>query len=301
MEERNPEHIPVMLNELMEYLRPEEGKTILDCTVGGGGHAEATLKVIGPQGRLIGIDQDSEALKIAQRRLRNFANVSLIQANFRNIDTVVKVAGIAKVDGIMFDVGVSSLHLDSAERGFSIRHNGPLDMRMDRGMKFSAFDIVNSMPETELAEIFKKYGEERWHRRIARAIARERKKTRIADTAQLAALIVKTVPYRYSRIHPATRAFQALRITVNDELEALREALTKCMDLLSPGGRICVISFHSLEDRIVKEQFRKLSGEGQLRLVTKKPVVPAEQEIAQNPRARSAKLRAGERTAFSRN
>lgn len=297
MEQSNPQHIPVMLNELMEYLKPEEGKTILDCTVGGGGHTEAALKAVGPRGRLIGIDQDSEALKVAQHRLGNVANVSLIQANFRNIDTIVKGAGIAQVDGIMFDLGVSSLLMDSAERGFSIRHNGPLDMRMDRGMRFSAFDIVNSMPETELAEIIKKYGGERWHRRIARAIVWERKKAKIADTAQLAALVVKAVPRRYSRIHPATRTFQALRIAVNDELEALREALSKCMDLLFPGGRICVIAFHSLEDRIVKEQFRNFSREGKLRLITKKPVVPTEQEIARNPRARSAKLRAGERTA----
>lgn len=301
MEERNSEHIPVMLNELIEYLNPQKGQTILDCTVGCGGHAQAVLKVIGASGRFIGVDRDSEALKVAQNRLSNFPNISLIQANFRNIDTILKGAGIDKVDGIIFDVGVSSLHLNSPERGFSIRHNGPLDMRMDKGMRLSAFDLVNFMPETDLCEIFKKYGEERWHRRIARAIVRERKKTRIATTAQLSALIAGVVPGRYGRIHPATRTFQALRIAVNDELEALREALPKCSDLVFPGRRICVISFHSLEDRIVKEQFRNLSREGQLQLITKKPVVPTDQEIVQNPRARSAKLRVGEKMDFSNN
>ncbi|MFH1245844.1 MAG: 16S rRNA (cytosine(1402)-N(4))-methyltransferase RsmH, partial [Candidatus Omnitrophota bacterium] len=290
-----------MLNELTEYLKLQEGQTILDCTVGCGGHAEAVLKAIGDSGRFIGVDQDKEALKVARDRLSNFPNSTLIHANFRNIETVAAGAGLDKVNGIIFDVGVSSLHLNSPERGFSIRHDGPLDMRMDKEMKRSAFDLVNFMPEPDLDEIFKKYGEERWHRRIARAIVWERQKTRITTTAQLSALVARVVPCRYGRIHPATRTFQALRIAVNDELEALREALIKCVDLVFPGGRICVISFHSLEDRIVKEQFRNLSREGKLQLITKKPLVPSDQEIARNPRARSAKLRVGEKMDFSEN
>ncbi len=288
-------HIPVMRNEIIKFLELDKGRTVLDCTVGCGGHADAILEAIGSEGRLVGIDQDSEALEIARNKLKKFSNFISIQGNFRNIDAILTKLKIERVDGIIFDLGLSSLQLDSAERGFSIRLDAPLDMRMDKELRLSAFDLVNFLPEASLCEILRKYGEERWHRRIARAIVRERKKAMIITTGQLATLVKRVMPYRYVKIHSATRTFQALRIAVNDELEALREALIKCAGLISPGGRICVICFHSLEDRIVKNQFRNLAKEGRFKLITKKPITPAREEIAVNPRARSAKLRVAER------
>ncbi len=289
-------HIPVMLDELIRYLKLDKGGVVLDCTVGSGGHAEAILKEIGPQGRLIGADVDRDALDIAKDRLKRFSNCILIQANFRNIDETLPTLKINKLDGMIFDLGLSSMQLDSVTRGFSIKVDTPLDMRMDKDLKLSAFDLVNFFPEMSLSDILKKYGEERWHNRIARAIVRERKKSAIVSTWQLADLIKRVTPYRYSRIHPATRTFQALRIAVNDELEALREGLNKSIDHTRPGARICVISFHSLEDRIVKNHFRKFAKENKVKIITKRPITPTQEEISANPRARSAKLRVAERT-----
>lgn len=289
-------HIPVMCNELIQHLKLDKKGTVLDCTVGSGGHADVILREIGPQGRLIGLDQDDEALGIAKNRLKNFRNCILVQANFRNMDAVLTKLAIDKVDGMVFDLGLSSLQLGNSERGFSIKLDAPLDMRMDRTLRLSAFDLVNFLPEVSLSDILKKYGEERWHNRIARAIVRERKRSMIVTTGQLADLIRRVTPYRYTKIHPATRTFQALRIAVNDELEALREGLNKCLNYIKSGARICVISFHSLEDRIVKNQFRQAAKEGKIKIITKKPIRPTEKEIFANPRARSARLRVAEKT-----
>ncbi|UCB56600.1 MAG: 16S rRNA (cytosine(1402)-N(4))-methyltransferase RsmH [Candidatus Omnitrophota bacterium] len=289
-------HAPVMCREVTEHLKLAKGATVLDCTVGTGGHAEALLKEIGSGGRLIGLDQDEEALALARDRLKIYSNCILIQANFRDIDAVLDKLKIKRVDGVVFDLGVSSLQLDSATRGFSIRIDAPLDMRMDKRLKASAFDLVNFFPQEGLSDILRKYGQERWCNRIARGIVRERKKSKIMTTRELAELVRRLVPRRYSRIHPATRTFQALRIAVNDELGALREGLNKCINYLKGGARLCVISFHSLEDGIVKRQFRKFAEEGNFRIITKKPLTPSRREIEVNPRARSAKLRVLEKT-----
>lgn len=288
-------HIPVMSREILKYLNLQEGSTVIDCTVGLGGHAETILEEIGPRGQLIGIDLDRDALDEAEKRLSRFDNYQLVQNNFRNIDSVLAALRISNIDGIILDLGVSSLQLDEPSRGFSFKNDAPLDMRMDKDLQLSAFDLVNFLPQESLADILKKYGQERWHNRIARAILRERKKEAIVTTKQLAQLVRQVVPSRYSRIHPATRTFQALRIAVNDELEALREVLNKCVEFIKPGARICVISFHSLEDGIVKHLFRKLGKEGRIDIITKKPLTPSEEEVGENPRARSAKMRTAER------
>lgn len=289
-------HIPVMCKELIEHLNLNKGKTVLDCTVGLGGHADVILKEIGPGGRLVGLDQDEQALEIAKNRLEKFDNCILMQANFRKIDAILDRLQIDMVDGMVFDLGISSLQLDSTKRGFSFRFDAPLDMRMDRTLRLSAFDLVNFLPQEGIADILRKYGQERWSNRIARAIVRERKKSMIVSTRQLADLVKRNTPSKHIKIHPATRTFQALRIAVNDELEALREGLNKCVNYLKPGARICVLSFHSLEDRIVKNQFRNFAKEGKLKIITKKPIRPTQQEASANPRARSAKLRVAERT-----
>ena len=288
-------HIPVMSREILEYLNLQEGSTVIDCTVGLGGHAEAILEEIGSRGQLIGIDLDRDALDEAEKRLSKFNNYQLVQNNFRNIDSVLAALKISNIDGVLLDLGVSSLQLDEPSRGFSFKHDAPLDMRMDKDLQLSAFDLVNFLPQENLADILKKYGQERWHNRIAKAIVRDRKKTAIVTTNQLAQLVREVVPSRYSRIHPATRTFQALRIAVNDELEALREVLNKCVECIKPGARICVIAFHSLEDGIVKHLFRKLAKEGRIDIITKKPLTPSEEEVGENPRARSAKMRTAER------
>ncbi len=288
-------HTPVMCKELVEYLKLDKGRIAIDCTLGSGGHAEALLQEVGASGRLIGLDQDQQAIEAAKNRLGKFNNCVLMQANFRKIDAILSQLKIERVDGIIFDLGLSSLQLDCQERGFSIRLDAPLDMRMDKQLRLSAFDLVNFLPEVGLSDILRKYGQERWHNRIARAIVRERKRSMIVTTIQLANLVKKVIPRRYSKIHPATRTFQALRIAVNDELEALREGLNKCIRYLRPGARICVLSFHSLEDRIVKHQFREFAKKGELNIITKKPLRASRQEIFANPRARSAKLRVAEK------
>lgn len=284
-----------MCQEVIEYLKLNNGAVALDCTVGLGGHADAILKEIGPQGRFIGLDHDQQALELAQNRLKSFPNCILLQGNFRKIDQILAELKIDKVDGILFDLGVSSLQLETAERGFSFRLEAPLDMRMDKSLRVSAFDLVNFLPQEGLSDILRRYGQERWHNRIARTIVHERKKAMIVSTRQLADLVQRSIPKTRSFIHPATRTFQALRIAVNDELDALSEALNKSVDLLKTGSRICVISFHSLEDRIVKHQFRSYAKEGRLKIITKKPIRPEEEEISSNPRSRSAKLRVGEK------
>lgn len=295
-------HIPVMVREVVEHLPGGPGRVFLDCTIGAGGHAEAILKASGPDGRLIGLDWDEMALKVARECLRDFGpRVVLLHEDFRNMRAVLEAQGIHQVDGILFDLGVSSLQLSDPERGFSFQHEGPLDMRMDRRLGPTAADRVNRLPEKILTDILYRYGEERWARRIARAIVRERVRTPIRTTQHLAQIVVRAVPasFRSRPLHPATRTFQALRILVNQELSGLADTLRTAVERLRPGGRLCVIAFHSLEDRIVKQTFRELGkGAGApIRLITRKPLRPASEEIARNPRSRSARLRIAEKVA----
>ena len=282
----------------MSGLAPAPGKTIVDGTLGYAGHAQAILKKLGPSGRLIGFDKDPKALEAAKKILEEFGDSAMIlREDFKNIAAKLKELEIRSVQGILLDLGVSSAQLDEAERGFSFRKDGPLDMRMDPKDALTAETIVNTWPVEELTDILKSYGEERYARRIATKIADTRKREKIRTTGQLSSLIFSAVPssYRHGWIHPATRAFQALRIAVNKELEALRTFLEEAPGLLAGGGRLVIISFHSLEDRLVKNAFRELAKKGTGRIVTKKPVVPEEEETRANPRARSAKLRIFER------
>jgi 16S rRNA (cytosine1402-N4)-methyltransferase len=287
-----------MLKEVLEHLNLKEGFTVADGTVGSGGHAAEILKRITPGGRLVGIDADAAAIERSRKGLSGFEDsVRLIKDNFRNIDAVLFREKIKSVDAVLLDLGVSSDQIEDGGRGFSIKHNARLDMRMDPDSPASAYEIVNRYKERELDDIIGRYGEERFHSRIARTIIEERSERPIETTYELAAVIYKAVGSRYrkSRIDPATRTFQALRIAVNDELGALEEGLKKAVSWLKSGGRICVISFHSLEDRIVKNLFKGYAGLGILKIITKKPLVPSRQEISRNPRSRSAKLRVAER------
>jgi 16S rRNA (cytosine1402-N4)-methyltransferase len=257
-------HIPVLAKEVITYLRLKRGMVIADCTIGAGGHAAEILEEIGDSGCLIGIDRDKDALKEARARLTNIStSFKLFHANYKDVEAVLKEANISKVDGVLFDLGPSSLQMDRAERGFSIRMNGPLDMRMDQGSSAKASEIVNSCAKSELAAIFREYGEEHFAYRIAERIARERKKERIKNTARLAHIVTEALPYRYRfrRIHPATKVFMALRIAVNNEIENLQAVLGKIALFLNDGSRLCVISFHSIEDRIVKNKFKELIRE----------------------------------------
>jgi 16S rRNA (cytosine1402-N4)-methyltransferase len=256
----------------------------VDCTLGGGGHAEAILEGTAPDGLLFGIDRDGEAVRRAGERLERYGTrVRLLHDGFKNLGVLLRTQGVQGVDGILMDLGVSTLQLMDSERGFSFQKDGPLDMRMDQRSSLTAAALVNSLSEPQLLQILFEYGEERWARRITRAIVRERQKAPVTRTLQLADLIRRAVPRlgRGQRIHPATRTFQALRIAVNQELDQLGAGLSDAVSLLNGGARLCVISFHSLEDRIVKRTF--------------KPVVPGPDEIRMNPRARSAKLRGVER------
>jgi 16S rRNA (cytosine1402-N4)-methyltransferase len=291
-------HKPVMVDEVLQYLDPNGKDVILDATVGLGGHAYEIVKKLGVGGQLIGIDRDENALKLTEGRLKEFSDVlRLVHANFNSIDTVLSQLQIEKVDGALFDLGVSSYQLEDASRGFSFDRDGFLDMRMDQAEEKSAFDIVNRLRKDELERVIREFGEERYARRIADFIVERRKNAKLKTTVELRDLVVKAVGGRYRglRIHPATRTFQAIRIAVNDELSNLEEVITKIIKLLSDKARVCVISFHSLEDRIVKNKFKELA-KGKLGMVlTKKPLIPSEQEIAKNPRARSAKLRVFEK------
>jgi 16S rRNA (cytosine1402-N4)-methyltransferase len=291
-----PRHVPVLLAEVLEYLTPRAGGTYCDGTVGGGGHAEALLAASAPDGALLGVDRDGEALAVAAERLRPFgARARLAQGDYRDLAALARAAGLGPFDGILLDLGVSSLQLDDAARGFSFGREGPLDMRMDRaGRGPTAGDLLRRLPPHALEAMLREYGEERWARRIARALVAARARAPMATTTELADLVARAIPRRAwpRRIHPATRTFQALRIAVNRELEGLEEALEGAASLLAPGGRLAVISFHSLEDRAVKTAFRRLAAVRGLALLTRRPVIPATGEVAANPRARSAKLRA---------
>lgn len=284
-------HIPVMLKEVISYLSLKSGSIYVDATIGEGGHAEAILET---GARVIGIDQDEEVLKRSAKRLARFdSQIRFIYGNFRDIKQLLYENGISKVDGILYDIGISSYQLDSKERGFSFKYNAPLDMRMDMRNPIKAINLVNSLTSNELIDIIRKYGEERRARQIANQIIRNRP---IKTTFELVNAITTGMPdftWR-AKIHPATRTFQALRIAVNNELSSLEESLEQAIDVLNKDARLVVISFHSLEDRIVKYKFREFKNQEKpcIEIITKKPLVPDINEMQINPRARSAKLRA---------
>lgn len=307
------EHKPVLLIETVELLKVKENGVYVDGTLGAGGHSMEILKRLNG-GKLIGIDRDMNAIEIARKNLRDFSNmVTLIKGNFKDIKNILSEVGVDMIDGAVLDLGFSSIQVDDPERGFSYQNDGPLDMRMDKDDDLTAEEIVNTWGEKELAEIISTYGEEKWSSRIAHFIVEARGKRKINTTGQLAEIIKSAIPARARRTgpHPAKRTFQALRIAVNSEIDILSDALKNFVDVLKPGGRICVISFHSLEDRIVKRTFKELENpcvcppdlpacvcgkEQKLKIITKKPVLPDLMEIENNPRARSARLRVAERT-----
>ena len=291
-------HIPVMTQEILTHLSLHSGDCIVDGTVGMGGHSEKMAAAIESEGCLIAIDRDSDSLTIAKERLKDFpCQRHFVQGDFRNTDTILNSLNISEIDGVLLDLGISSYQLEIPERGFSLRSQGPLDMRMDKNSYISAYDLVNSLSEHEISSILKNFGEERWHKRIAHYLVNERQKKPLESTQDLNNVVLKAIPYRYQhqRIHPATRTFQAFRIAVNRELESLEIFLDKCVSYLKKGARMCIISFHSLEDRIVKEKFKSLVNQEKLKVITKKPLRPSESEVSVNPRARSARLRVAER------
>ena len=303
----NSFHIPVLTKEVLHYLNFKKGGGVyIDCTLGGGGHSKAILKNIYPDGLLIDIDQDIEAIEAAKVELKNFpGKVKLVKGNFRNLEDILSDLKLEAVSGIIFDLGVSSHQLKEKERGFSFREDSHLDMRMDQTQKFDASILINRYTEKELIGIFERYGEERLSKRIARLIVTERQKKPITTTRQLADLVIRALPKTKKRkkwrIHPATRVFQAIRIEVNQELKALEKGLNQAINVLDDKGRICVISYHSLEDRIVKNLFKEVKREGiaqknyGLKILTKKPIRPSSEEVKKNPKARSAKLRVAEK------
>ena len=302
----NSFHIPVLTKEILNYLNLKKGGVYIDCTLGGGGHSKAILEKIYPHGLLIGIDQDIDAIEAVKEELKSYIDkVKLVKGNFINLEEILSNLKTETVSGIIFDLGVSFHQLKEKERGFSFKEDSHLDMRMDLTQEFNADILINNYSEEDLAEVFEKYGEERFSKRIARLIVIERKKKTITTTKQLSDLVIRSLPRtkkrRTWRIHPATRVFQAIRIEVNQELKALKKGLNQAIRLLEDKGRVCVISYHSLEDRIVKHQFKEVEREGKdkgnygLKIITKKPISPSSGEVERNPKARSAKLRVAEK------
>lgn len=302
-------HIPVLYYETLDNLVINPDGVYVDCTLGGGGHSEGILKRLSPKGVLISIDQDQQAIDYAKKRLENYKNWKCFKNNFENIDTVIYMAGYDKVDGILMDIGVSSTQLDDPERGFSYRYDTRLDMRMNSSAQISAYEVVNSYEEGELSKILFEYGEERHARKIAKFICDSRKEKPIETTGDLVAIIKRAYPERAAK-HPAKKTFQAIRIEVNKELEVLENAINKAISCLKIGGRLGIITFHSLEDRIVKTMFKDFStdcicpprlpicmcnNKAKVKLVTKKPIIPGENELSHNNRAHSSKLRVVER------
>ncbi|MDD5748291.1 MAG: 16S rRNA (cytosine(1402)-N(4))-methyltransferase RsmH [Actinomycetota bacterium] len=306
-----PEHQPVMVEEVIEYLNPERGKVIVDGTIGAGGHARAILERIAPSGRLIGIDRDPKAIAQARRFLDDMAEaVSYYCENFRNIQTILEHEKLKEIDGLLLDVGLSSMQLEDEARGFSFRTDGPLDMRMGPDALKTAAEIVNCASEEELRKILLGFGEERWAGRIAHFIVEARERKRIETTGELVKIIEDAIPVgaRRGGRHPARKTFQALRIAVNEELENLKEGILDGVECLAHAGRVVVLTYHSLEDRITKHTLSSLAkgnydppdfplseSTAELKILTKKPVRPSKEEIDRNPRARSAKLRAAEK------
>ena len=301
-------HISVLADEVIENLNIKPDGIYVDLTLGKGGHSKRILENLSENGRLIALDQDQDALNAAKENLSDFSNVIFVKSNFENIDRVLDDLGISKIDGALMDIGVSSYQIDNADRGFSYMHDGPLDMRMDTGNELTAKKIVNDYSLDELQKIFSNYGEERFSRTIARKIVETRDEQRIDTTFKLRDLINKSV--RSNEAHPEKRVFQALRIEVNRELEVLENTLDKVIDRLNIGGRLCVITFHSLEDRIVKNTFKELEKdcicppglpvcicdhEAKVKTINKKPIIAGKKELKENSRAKSAKLRVCQR------
>lgn len=303
------EHVSVLLNECIEGLAIKPNGTYVDGTLGGAGHASVVCSHLSEEGHFIGIDQDNNALAVSRERLKDVkAKVSIVKSNFEQTASVLESLGVEKIDGMLIDLGVSSHQLDEADRGFSYMHDAPLDMRMNQDSKYSAYDVVNEMPEEELYRIIKEYGEERWAKRVAQFIVEERAKKPIVTTYELVDVIKKAIPQgaRKDGPHPAKRTFQAIRIAVNRELEIIAPTIEDVVSKLASGGRLCIITFHSLEDRIVKQAFRRLENPctcakefpvcvcgklPQVKVITRKPILPSDEEIEVNPRSRSAKLR----------
>lgn len=293
-----PWHQPALVHEVVEFLTPRPGRLVVDCTVGTGGHSLAILPRVLPEGRLVAVDCDPEALRLAEQRVAEFVpQVTCVHGNYRDLPTILARLGISQVDGILADLGMSSFQVDCAARGFSFLKDGPLDMRMDPTQGATAADLLTRLTLEELAGMLETYGGERFARRIARRIVQARREQPITTTRQLARLVREACPAtaRRGRLHPATRTFQALRVVVNDELGALRALLHQLPDLLASGGRAVILTFHSLEDRLVKRAFAAGARDGIWSVLTKKPVRPTPTEVSRNPRARSAKLRAVER------
>ena len=306
----NDYHIPVLYYETLDNLVINPDGVYIDCTLGGGSHSEGILERLSDKGLLISIDQDSNAIEYSKKRLEKFGpKWKVFKGNFENIDTIAYMAGVDKVDGILMDIGVSSKQLNDPERGFSYRYDVKLDMRMNTEQKISAYDVVNTYSEEQLSKIIFEYGEERYARKIAKLIVEERKSFPIEKTSDLIALIKRAYPERSSK-HPAKKTFQAIRIEVNRELEVLENAMSKAVELLKVGGRLAIITFHSLEDRIVKNKFKDLAtackcpkdipicvcgGVKKFEIITKKPIIPVDDELKNNNRAHSSKLRILER------
>jgi len=290
-------HLPVLVEEVLQFLDCRPDRIYIDATVGSGGHARRILERSSPTGRLIGLDWDAAAIARAQKTLAPFGDrFHLVQGNFRDLKEVLESLSIPAVDGILADLGLSSEQLEDPERGFSFRGDAPLDMRMDLRRRITARDLIQRFSGEEMARILREFGEERWANRITKAIIRQRRIRALRTTGELVEVIRQSIPAYPSRIHPATRTFQALRIAVNEELDNLENFLKQCPSLLNPGGRVGIISFHSLEDRIVKSYFqqwakREKGRTAPFRMLMRKPLAPSAEEVRSNPRARSAKLR----------
>lgn len=313
LEQKAPAHIPVMTEEVLDNLITREDGLYVDATLGLGGHTKSILDHTNYQSRIIGLDVDEEAIAIASNNLPKYkSNVVFRNSNFSEIDRVLLDLEIEEVDGIVADLGMSSFQLDSSQRGFSFIRDERLDMRMDARLRFTAFDLVNEMSVDEISKVLKVYGEERWSRRIAKRIVQTREDKPISTSAELANLVYEAIPRKFhpARIHPATKTFQAFRIAVNHELDNIEEFIGKAIPLLKTGGRLVIISFHSLEDRIVKNLFQNLHSpcicppdlpmcgcgkKSEINIITRSPLIPSEEEVMNNPRSRSAKMRVGEK------
>ena len=289
-------HLSVLKNEVIEYLDPKPNENFIDCTFGEGGHALEILKRNGPEGKVLGIEVDKELFEICKVKFKGLKRLILVCDSYSNLKEIVKREGFKKISGILFDLGLSSWHLEESKRGFTFRKDEPLIMSYSEEGK-TAKDLLNELSEKEIYQILKNYGEERFAKKIAKEIVKERERKKIETTFQLVEIVKKATPvwYQKRKIHFATKTFQALRIAVNNELENLERALPQALEVLERGGRLVVISFHSLEDRIVKNFFKKSEREGKMKILTKKPISPSQTEIKINKRARSAKLRAGKK------